>query len=103
MLIYFGVFVKDFFVVLFFIVGIARDRPPRYGNGDVRGGQAPALRLKKRLPFHVGRGPVPRHRSCTRPLPLCRSGSPDLDLFVIGRSQTTEGGPMRPPLKGINL
>ena len=32
MLIYFGVFVKDFFVVLFFIVGIARDRLSRYGN-----------------------------------------------------------------------
>ena len=44
MLIYFGVFVKDFFVVLFFIVGIAGDRPPRYDNGDAREGQALALR-----------------------------------------------------------
>ena len=26
-----------------------------------------------------------------RPPPLCRSGSPDPDLFVIRRSQTTEG------------
>ena len=32
MLIYFDVFVKDFFVFYFFIVGIARDRPSRYGN-----------------------------------------------------------------------
>ena len=35
MLIYFGVFVKDFFVVLFFVVGIAGDRPPRYGVIDL--------------------------------------------------------------------
>ncbi len=43
----------------------------RSGSGDPelqslehandRGGQAPALRYPKRLPFTVGRGPVPRH------------------------------------------
>ena len=31
--------------------------------------------------------------------PLCRSRSPDLDLFAIGRSQTTESGD-RPPRYG---
>ena len=41
MLIYFGVFVKDFFWV-----EIAGDRPPRYGE--------------KTHPRPVGRGPVPR-------------------------------------------
>ena len=38
-------------------------------------------------PFIVGRGPVPRHRSRARP---CKSGSPDPELFVIRRAQTTE-------------
>ena len=31
------------------------------------------------------------HRFAARPLHPCRSGSPDPDLFVIRRSQTTEG------------
>ena len=31
-----------------------------------RGGQAPALRLEKRLSFTVGRGPVPRHAAISR-------------------------------------
>ena len=38
-------------------------------------------------PFIVGRGTGPRHRPRTR---LCRLGSPDPDLFVIRRAQTTE-------------
>ena len=51
-------------------------------------GQAP--RYGEKTPsLHVGRGPVPRHRSRARP---CRSRSPDLDLVVIRRSQTTERG-----------
>ena len=58
-------------------------------HSNDRGGQAPALRQKRH--FTVGRGPVPRHRSCAR---LCSSGSPDPDPFVIRRSQTTEVGPM---------
>ena len=41
--------------------------PPRYDE------KTPSL--------HVGRGPVPRHRSCARP---CRAGSPDPDLFGAG-------------------
>ena len=49
-------------------------RPPRYD--------------KKRPPLTVGRGPVPRHRSRARP---CKSGSPNPDLFVIRRAQTTAG------------
>ena len=49
------------------------------------------MHRKKRLPFHVGRGPVPRHRfAYPRPPPLCSSRVPDLELFVIRRSQTTE-------------
>ena len=43
---------------------------------------------KKNATLIVGRGPVPRHPSRARP---CRSGSPDPDLFVIRRSQTTDG------------
>ena len=58
----------------------AGDRPPRYG--------------KKRRPFIVGRGPVPRQRSCAR---ACRAGLPDLDPFVIRRSQTTEERNVPPP------
>ena len=51
---------------------------------------------KKRLPFIVGRRPVPRHRSRAR---LCRARSSealaswfasDPELFVIRRAQTTE-------------
>ena len=49
-------------------------RAPRYGE--------------KRLPLTVGRGPVPRHRPHAGP---CKSGSPDPDVFVIRRSQTTAG------------
>ena len=56
---------------------LAGDRPPRYE--------------KKRHPFTVGRGPVPRHRSGVRTPHPCRSRSPDPDLFVIRRSQTTDG------------
>ena len=66
---------------------IAGDRPPRYGEKTVR--------------VTVGRGPSYATRACERvslacvqlpdPPPLCRSGSPDPDLFVIRRSQTTEG------------
>ena len=33
-------------------------------SGNARGGQAPALREKKHARVYVGRGPVPRHRSC---------------------------------------
>ena len=40
------------------------------------------------------RAGFPRHRSRARP---CKSRSPDPDLFVIRRSQTTEVGPMRGP------
>ena len=56
----------------------AGDRPPRYDE------KTPSL--------HVGRGPVPRHRFADRPHHLCRSRSPDPELFVIRRSQTTERG-----------
>ena len=52
-------------------------RAPRYGCRD-------------RFPFTVGRGPVPRHRFAARQPHLCRAGSPDPDLFVIRRAQTTE-------------
>ena len=48
---------------------IARDRPSRYGE------KTPSV--------HGG----PRHRSRARP---CKSRSPDLDPFGIGRSRTTE-------------
>ena len=40
----------------------------------------------------------PRHRFAVRPHHLCRSGSPDPDLFVIRRSQTTELGLARRPV-----
>ena len=57
-------------------------------------------------PFTVGRGPVPRHATCTptlagdrpprygenRDSSLCSSGSPDPDPFGSGCSRTTEGG-----------
>ena len=56
---------------------LAGDRPPRYG---------------KKRHVTVGRGPVPRHRSCARPY---KSGSPDPNPFVIRRSQTTEGSPTK--------
>ena len=53
----------------------------------------------------VERGPVPRLRRSHRKLPgtpLCRSRSPDLDLFAIWRSRTTGawggGSPRSPPL-----
>ena len=42
---------------------------------------------ERNVPLTVGRGPVPRQRSCAR---ACRAGLPDLDPFVIRRSQTTE-------------
>ena len=45
--------------------------------------------MKKQHTVTVGRGPVPRHRSCARP---CSSGSPDPEPFVIRRAQTTDGG-----------
>ena len=49
--------------------------------------RAPARWAEKSPPpFTVGRGPVLRHRSRAR---LYRSGSPDPDLLVIRRSQTT--------------
>ena len=51
MLIYFDVFVK----IYFFIVGIARDRPSRYGTKST-----------PRPP--VGRGPVPRQAAVSRKL-----------------------------------
>ena len=46
-------------------------------------------------------------RLASRPHPPCRSGSPDPDLFGIGRSRTTEVGPMpfgirHTPKGGIN-
>ena len=65
---------------------IAGDRPPRYD--------------KKRYPLTVARGPSDATRAservslamrlAVRPPHLCRSRSPDLDPFVIRRSQTTE-------------
>ena len=80
----------------------------RGGNplGCACGIRGPRATMKKTPPLHVGRGPVPRHRSRARP---CSSGSPDSELFVIRRSQTTEGethiGPIeiagdRPPRYG---
>ena len=56
-------------------MALAGDRPPRYGKKTA---------LHRRA---VGK-PVPRQRPRARP---CKSGSPDPDPFVIGRSQTTDG------------
>ena len=69
---------------------------PSFASSNDRGGLSPALREKTACTT-VGRGPVPRHRSRAR---LCSSGSSealahlpsDPELFVIRRSQTTEGG-----------
>ena len=90
---------------------------PSFARSNDRGGQAPALRKKitssflvgrgpvprhaaiagdrpprydKKRHFIVGRGPVPRHAFCCQILPLCSSGAPAPDLFVIRRSQPTE-------------
>ena len=62
-------------------------------------GTGPRATEKKRY-FIVGRGPSDATRAservplamrlAVRPHPLCRSGSPDPDPFVIRRSQTTE-------------
>ena len=49
--------------------------------------EGPRTTGKNAPPLTVGRGPVPRHRSRARP---CSSGSPDPELFVIRRAQTTE-------------
>ena len=43
-------------------------------HSNARGGQAPALRTKKRRPFIVGRGPVPRH--ATRAIQRSRGTGP---------------------------
>ena len=69
MLIYFDIFVKNFFIV-------EKTLPLHVGRGPVprrgyrawrdRGGQAPALRLSRPPPFTVGRGPVPRHAAVYR-------------------------------------
>ena len=48
-------------------IEITGDRPPRYEK------ITPAL---KNAPLTVGRGPVPRHRSCTRNLTLARDRPP---------------------------
>ena len=78
--------------------GNAEDKPPRClpSRRDLlvsisSGRRALGSRCNRAAespPFIVGRGPVPRHRYCTRP---CSSGSPDPELFVIRRSQTTDG------------
>ena len=66
-------------------------------------GTGPRATVKKTPPLIVGLGPSHATRACERvPLAMrladrlphpCRSRSPDLDLFVIRRSQTTEVGP----------
>ena len=57
------------------MMDIAGDRPPRYGR-------------RKSPPFPVGRGPVPRHRSCTRNPTLAGDRPPrygEKTSFLVGR------------------
>ena len=71
-------------------VGLRSNPPWSLGCGRFpqrsrdRGGQAPALR-KKRHPLTVGPS------FCCQTLHPCSSGSPDPELFVIRRAQTTDG------------
>ena len=70
---------------------VGRGPVPRHApRNPTFAGDRPRAPVSGTAPFTVGRGPVPRHRFAVRPSHLCSSGSPDPDLFVIRRSQTTE-------------
>ena len=61
----------------------SRETGPRATEKTARHRRAWALGCRTRI-----RAGFPRHRACARP---CSSGSPDPELFVIRRSQTTAG------------
>ena len=80
-------------------MALAGDRPPRYGKKRPRYRRAracpsPCVLLPNCIPKRASSPEGLSYlamRLAGRLHHLCRSRSPDLDLFVIRRSQTTEG------------